>query len=103
MFGQHTISAIINNICKKHKIDYKSPNYSQFCGDVGRLGVIYLEAKILLGELLDMAERHQLKSIVKSLKHCAEGFNNISHEIRNVATKMNCEEMLLIKKDKNVS
>ena len=57
----YKIISIINNICNKLAINYKSPNYNnyqRYKKDAKILSDIYLRLKIIIGELEDVKERY---------------------------------------------
>lgn len=90
MHGEQ-ISAIIHTLCRKHGIDYesKNPHYASISEDAMRLGEIYQELKIILGDLLEIEERHGLNSeAVIVLNKVISEIDDADHSIIKVAKEL---------------
>jgi hypothetical protein len=90
------ISLVIDQICKKLNIPYNSCNkdYHQFCEDAQKLGTIYLNLKVMAGELQEICERHKIEGIKNLLHNCITEIENVEHDLVNVAMKIKNEELL---------
>lgn len=81
------ISHVISTICKELGIPYQSinPNYTAFVRDAIRLGEIYRDLKGMIGDLLEIEERHQVDGLGKLLQDDVEELNYHAHHIVRVA------------------
>jgi len=85
------ISAMIEGICKKQGIDYKSnnPYYTSLTDDAITLGTIYQDLKILLGKLQEIEDRHNLNpQIVDSLEKAIKELVDADHVIIKIAKEL---------------
>lgn len=85
------ISAIIEGICKKQEIDYKSsnPHYTNLIKDAEKLGKIYRDLKILLGDLQEIEDRHNLNpQIVDALEKVIQEITDADHIIIKIAREI---------------
>lgn len=85
------ISAIIENICKKKGINYKSnnPHYTSFTDDAITLGTIYQDLKILLGKLQEIEDKHNLNpQITEALEKAINELNDADHIIVRIAKEL---------------
>lgn len=85
------ISAIIEGICKKQGINYKSnnPHYTTFVDDAITLGTIYQDLKILLGKLQEIEDRHNLNpQIVDALEKAIKELEDADHVIIKIAKEI---------------
>ncbi|MHA1437961.1 MAG: hypothetical protein ACTSPD_10325 [Promethearchaeota archaeon] len=86
------ISYMIERICKKLGIDYKSPhlqNNIDIMKDAWRLQEIYVELHIILGDLEDIAERHQIDGLGMMLQQEIALIEQCDHDINRIAKMMN--------------
>lgn len=81
------ISYIISKVCKELEIPYESsnPNYNVFVKDANRLGEIYRDLKIMIGDLIEIEERHQVDGLGKLLQDDVDELSYIDHHIVRVA------------------
>jgi hypothetical protein len=85
------ISAIIENICKKQGIDYKSNNpiYTNLVDDAITLGTVYQDLKILLGKLQEIEDRHNLNpQITDALEKAIKQLIDANHVIIKIAKEI---------------
>ena len=57
----YKVTKIINQTCKKLEINYKSPNYREYKNyrkDIETLSDIYLQLKIIIGDLYELKEKY---------------------------------------------
>jgi len=81
------ISLMIDAVCKEQGIDYCSPNphLQTFCEDAQRLGEIYMSLKIILGDLKDIEERHDIKSLNKKIEEIIIILEDVDHALIRLA------------------
>ena len=81
------ISLIIDSICRQHGIDYcsLSPHLQTFCQDAARLGKVYTSLKIIMGDLKDIEERHDIKELNKQIEEIIKIINGVDHDIIHLA------------------
>jgi predicted extracellular nuclease len=85
------ISAIIEGICKKQGINYKSSNpyYTTLVDDAIKLGCIYQDLKIMLGNLQEIEDRHHLNpQITDALEKTIKELNDADHIIIRIAKEI---------------
>ena len=85
------ISAIIEAICKKQGIDYKSnnPYYTSMVDDAITLGTVYQDLKILLGKLQEIEDKHNLNpQIVDALEKAIKELLDADHVIIRIAKEL---------------
>ena len=85
------ISAIIENICRKYGIDYssKNPYYTSMVDDAIKLGCIYQDLKIILGQLQEIEDKHNLNpQIVDNLEITIKEINEADHLIIKIAKEL---------------
>ena len=77
------ISLIIHSVCKQHKIDYKSEYYEKhvFLKDATRLAEIYRTLRMMIQDLVDIEERHNIGGIGRLLKDDIHKLINIDHDL----------------------
>jgi len=87
------ISDAIVQTCKKYGIDYKSsnPNYIEFCNDAKRLGELYLQLKIIAGELKIIGDRHNIAGLANMLKDDIKALETVEHDIIKLAKRFKNE------------
>jgi hypothetical protein len=88
------ISITIMSVCKKYNIPYESVNFKHkdFCNDAIRLGEIYKELQLILGDLLEIEERHNVNGLGELLKDDILQLETIEHDIIKIANKIRKEE-----------
>jgi hypothetical protein len=88
------ISLTITEVCHKLGIDYESinPVHSQLINDAKRLAEIFLDLKIIAGDLEAIAERHEIDGLKGLLHDDALAIEKIEHEIIKMAKKIKDEE-----------
>ena len=84
------ISLIINSICKELDIPYESKNlHSQsFRDDAIKLGCIYRDLKIMIGEIHDIETRHGIDGIKEKLEEIITELDNLDHQIIKLAKEL---------------
>ena len=85
------ISAIIEGICKKNGINYKSKNpyYTTMIDDAITLGTIYQDLKILLGKLQEIEDRYNLNlQITDVLEKIIQELNDADHAIIKIVKEL---------------
>ena len=84
------ISALITQICKDQGIDYKSCNeeYLSYYNDASRLGEIYLELKVLAGEIQIISEKYNINGLVALLQDDIKSIEILEHDIIKLARKL---------------
>jgi hypothetical protein len=85
------ISAIIEGICKKQGINYKSSNpyYTSMTDDAITLGTIYQDLKIFLGKLQDIEDKYNLNpQITDALEKAIKEINDADHVIIRIAKEL---------------
>jgi len=88
--GNKRISLTISEACKKEGIEYKSINsdFRYFMNDAKRLGQIFIELKIIAGDLEVIADRHKADGLRNILHKDALNLEKIDHEIAKTASKI---------------
>ena len=88
------ISLMINSICKELGILYesKNPNYQSFMDDAIKLGTIYQDLKIMMGEIKDIEIRHGLNGIKEKLELVLKELDKVDHRIIRVAKELREKE-----------
>ena len=85
------ISAIIESICKKQGINYKSanPHYTNLTKDAEELGNVYRDLKIILGKLQEIEDRHNVNpQIIDTLEKVIKEIDEADHIIIRVAKEL---------------
>jgi hypothetical protein len=80
------ISFLISETCHKFGIDYRPGNQVIF-NDAKRLGQIYLELKIIAGDLAAIADRHKIPEL-KLIHDSLAKIEKIEHDIIKLAKKL---------------
>ena len=88
------ISLTITEICQKLGINYQScnPDYLVMINDAKRLGEIILELKILAGDLIGIAERHDIDGLKGILTKEALEISKVDHDLVKLATRIQKEK-----------
>jgi len=88
------LSLEIVNICKQLGIEYTSvnPKATIFLQDASRLGEIYLQLKIIIGDLKEIEERHHIEGLASLFDDDIQTLNKIDHDINRVAMKIRDEQ-----------
>jgi hypothetical protein len=84
------ISCTISEVCQKYGIDYK-PGDRVIYNDAKRLGQIFCELKIIAGDLVAIAERHDADGLKDIINQEALNLEVIDHEICQLASKLSKE------------
>jgi hypothetical protein len=81
------ISLIVDSVCRQHGIDYCSlnPHLQTFVEDAARLGEIYQNLKIIMGDLKDIEERHDIKELNKQIESIIKILDSVDHDIIHLA------------------
>ena len=88
------ISLTITEVCQKLGIEYSScnPSYLEMVNDAKRLGEIILDLKIMSGDLIAIAERHDIDGLKKILTKEALEISKIDHDLIKLATRIQKEK-----------
>jgi hypothetical protein len=78
MNGIDRIKKTINDVCKKECINYHT--YT----NIDKLGSLYLELKVIIGEIKEIEEQHGLKYYEK-FEQIVNELDKVDHEIINMA------------------
>jgi len=89
------ISLTIGEVCAKLGIDYctVNPHYLEMINDAKRLGEIYVDLKIIAGDLEAIADRHQIDGLKNIIHKKVLEIDKIDHDLIKLANKL---------RDKNV-
>lgn len=83
------ITAIIEEVCKKQGIEYRSPNHSklvEFKKDIDKLIKIYLDLKDIEAYLYELSDKYKsLEEVKKMIDQSIKAIDTIDHEIKNEA------------------
>ena len=81
------ISYIIESICKKNNIPYKSANplYTNAVEDALKMRDIYLKIKEIIGTLIEIEERHNLISLRKNFENIIKELDEADHSVIKLA------------------
>ena len=81
------ISLMIDTICKELNIPYesKNPHYQTFVDDAIKLGCIYRDLKIMIGEIHDIEIRHGFNGVKEKLEEIIKVLDETDHQIIKVA------------------
>lgn len=83
------ISLRILAACKKFGIKYNSNIINdKFISDAEKLGKIYLDLKIIAGDILEISERHNLEGLGELLQDDILALEKIDHDILKLAIKL---------------
>ena len=84
------ISLMIDGICKKLGISYesKNPHYQTFLDDAIKLGCIYRDLKIMIGEIHDIEVRHGINGIKEKLEEIIKVLDETDHQIIRLAKQL---------------
>ena len=84
------ISLTIAEICTKLGINYSSinPYYLQMMNDAKRLAEIYMDLKIIAGDLQAIAERHKIDGLKNLIQRDAFAIDKIDHEVIKIAKRI---------------
>ena len=93
MNGTH-ISYIIENICEKYNIPYKSknPHYNIATKDAEKIGQIYLKLKEIIGILIDIEERHNL-GLKEKFEVIIKELDTTDHDLIKLAKEVQKENV----------
>jgi len=81
------ISAIVEGICKKYKINYesKNPNYTTFVEDAEKINKIYFQIKLIIEELIIIEEKYSIPKLGKIFDNDLIKLNKIDHHLLKMA------------------
>jgi hypothetical protein len=87
------ISLTITEVCQKLGINYSSCNlkYLEMINDAKRLGEIFLELKIIAGDLEAISERQNIDGLKNLIHKDALKIEDVDHDIVRLAQKINKE------------
>jgi len=85
------ISYRIEQICKEMGINYKSPylEKTNFHDDAMRLNELYYQIKQLVGEIVEIADKHGATELSALLWNDIKLLENVDHDLIKIATKLN--------------
>jgi hypothetical protein len=88
------ISLMIDSICKKLNIPYesKNPHYQSFVDDAIKLGVIYQDLKIMIGEIQDIEIRHGLGGLKEKFDVIIKHLDETDHDLIRLAKQLKNKE-----------
>jgi len=89
-----SISLMIDTICKELGINYssKNPHYQTFVDDAIKLGGIYQDIKIMIGEIHDIEIRHGFNGVKEKLEEIIKVLDETDHQIIRVAKALKEQE-----------
>lgn len=84
------ISLIIDGICKELGIDYNSKNshYLTFLADAMKLGRIYQDLKIMIGDIKDIEMRHGFAGIKDKFEEIIKELDIIDQEVIQLSKQL---------------
>jgi hypothetical protein len=84
------ISLTIGEVCVKLGIDYctVNPHYLEMVNDAKRIGEIFVDLKIIAGDLEAIADRHKIDGLRNLIHRDALEIEKIDHEIIKIAKKL---------------
>lgn len=86
------VGAVIEMVCDKLKINYKSPNHGKLLErqkDAEKLADIYLQLKTIEGDLIEIEEKYKnINGISKMLKVDINKLDEIDHDLILEARKI---------------
>jgi hypothetical protein len=88
------ISLIIDSVCHQHGIEYCSlnPHLQTMVEDAQKLSEIYTDLKIIMGDLQDIEERHDIKPLNKKIEDIIKTLNSADHDIIRLARDFKAKE-----------
>jgi uncharacterized protein YlbG (UPF0298 family) len=86
------ISYIIENICEKYNIPYKSnnPHYNIMFKDAEKIGEIYRQLKEIIGNIVEIEERHNL-GLKEKFENIIKELDNTDHALIKLAKELQKE------------
>ena len=86
------ISYIIEDICQKNGIKYKSSNpyYNIAIKDAEKIGEIYRQLKEIIGDLIEIEERHNL-GLKEKFENIIKDLDNTDHSLIKLAKEIQKE------------
>jgi hypothetical protein len=89
------ISLTIVEVCQKLGIDYCSDNfqYNQMIDDARRLGQIFMELKIIAGDLEAISEKHNIDGLKNIIHEDALKIDQINHSLIKLANQIRHENV----------
>lgn len=89
------ISLTITEVCSKLGIDYQScnPQAITMINDAKRLGEIFIDLKVMAGDLEAIADRHQIDGLKKIIHKEALNLEKIDHDISKLAQRLKKENV----------
>lgn len=84
------ISLTIDSICKKYGICYESinPHFRSFLDDAIKLGCMYQDLKTMIGDIMDIEDRHGLNGIKVKMDEVIKELDRADHEIIKLARQL---------------
>jgi len=84
------ISLMIDSICKELNIPYesKNPHCQTFVDDAIKLGAIYQDLKIMMGEIQDIEIRHGLNGLEEKFDIIIKHLDETDHDIIRLARQL---------------
>jgi hypothetical protein len=84
------ISLTIGEVCAKLGIDYctVNPHYLEMINDAKRLGEIYRDLKIIVGDLEAIADRHKIDGLKNIIHKEVLEIDKIDHDLIKLANKL---------------
>ena len=81
-------------ICKSLGINYHSPHLekSNFHQDAIMLNDLYLQLKQIVGEIIEIADKHSDEDVAKSLWRDVMLIEGVDHDLTNLAKLMDKED-----------
>jgi len=88
------ISLMIDAICKELEIKYdsKNPHYQSFVDDAIKLGGIYRDLKIMIGEIQDIELRHNLIGLKEKFDTIIKHLDETDHALIQLARQLKDKE-----------
>ena len=85
---------MIDSICKELNIPYesKNPHYQSFIDDAVKLGVIYRDLKIMIGEIQDIEIRHGLEGLKDKFDIIIRHLDETDHDVIKLAKQIRDKE-----------
>jgi hypothetical protein len=89
------ISLIIASICKEKGIEYCStnPHYITLVEDAVKLGKLYLELRIMAGDIQEILDRHNITGLEQLLYDDLKALENTEHDLLKLAQKLKDENV----------
>ena len=88
--GENKISYIIDTICSKYNIFYKSKNanYNEIKKDALKLVDIYLQLKQIIAELIILEEKYKIDGLKQLLEDDIKKLDSIDHDLIKISKEL---------------